>query len=212
MIHIPRKWRDLFSAWLPVLCMAFFALGTIWLVRSTPVGDQNADQPKAVGHEPDYFMRDFAVRQFDQDGRMTSELFGVEGLHHPDTDKLSIQTPRWQAYDLVGRRFVGRSDRALSNMDGSEIELMGNARVVREPLAQKSPNGKAEKPMTIAGEYLRAWTKDSRVSSDQPVELTHGDDVFTGDRFDYDNRTGVANLEGRVRGVIQPRLERANEN
>jgi hypothetical protein len=46
--------------------------------------------------------------------------------------------------------------------------------------------------------------KAERVSSDQPVELLRGADRFTGERFDYDNQSGVANLVGQVRGVIQP--------
>ena len=37
------------------------------------------------------------------------------------------------------------------------------------------------------------------------VELLRGVDRFTGDRFDYDEKSGIANLRGNVRGVIQPR-------
>ena len=40
---------------------------------------------------------------------------------------------------------------------------------------------------------------------DQPVELRRGADVFTGNEFAYDDRRGVADLSGRVRGVLQPR-------
>jgi len=201
MKHISRKWRDWLSAWLPVLCMGFFALGTFWLVRSAPVAPA-APRAAPPGHEPDYFMRQFTVRQFDAQGRMTSELFGAEGRHHPDIDKLAVQAPRWRAYDAQGRLITGHSERAVSNRDGSEIELFGDAQVVRAPLPSAAP---ADPPLTFSGQYLRAWTQDRRVSSDQPVQLARGADVFTGDRFDYDDHTGIANLYGRVRGVIQPR-------
>jgi lipopolysaccharide export system protein LptC len=206
MRHISRKWRDWLSAWLPVLCMGFFALGTFWLVRSAPVV-LVAPPAAPPGHDPDYFMRQFAVRQFDAQGRMTSELFGTEGQHHPDIDKLVVQAPRWRAYDAQGRLITGHSERAVSNRDGSEVELFGDARVVRAPLPPATPAGKApaDSPLIFSGQYLRAWTRDHRVSSDQPVQLARGSDVFTGDRLDYDDRTGIANLQGRVHGVIQPR-------
>ena len=35
--------------------------------------------------------------------------------------------------------------------------------------------------------------------------LTRGLDQFTSDTFDYDNLGQVANLKGRVRGVLVPR-------
>ena len=205
MKHLSRRWRDWVATWLPVLCMAFFALGTLWLVRSAPRAAE-AQTATPPGHDPDYFMHQFAVRQFDEQGRMTAELFGVEGHHYPDTDKLAVQTPRWRTYDKQGRLITGHSDTALSNREASEIELFGNAQVVREPLPPASQAGKADDPrLTFSGPYLHAWTQEHRVSSDQPVQLARDADVFTGDRFDYDDHTGIANLQGNVHGVIQPR-------
>ncbi|MDR0478537.1 MAG: LPS export ABC transporter periplasmic protein LptC [Burkholderiaceae bacterium] len=206
--HIPRKWRDHISAWLPALCMAFFALATLWLVRSAPT--LLAPLPPAPpSHDPDYFMHQFAVRQFDAQGHMTSELLGAQGQHYPDTDKLAVQTPHWRAYDKNGRLITGQSDHATSNRDGSEVELFGDAQVVRQPLPSASQAGDAaskdDPPLTFSGPYLHAWTNEHRVSSDQPVQLTRGADVFTGDRFDYNDHTGIANLQGHVQGVLQPR-------
>jgi lipopolysaccharide export system protein LptC len=202
MKHLSRKSRDWLSAWLPVLCMAFFALGPFWVVRSAP--EPAAASPAAPpGHDPDYYMSQFAVRQFDAQGSMTSELFGQAGQHFPDTDKLAVQAPRWRAWDAQGRRITGYSGRAVSNSDGSEIELFDDARVLREPLPPTAQGGQDDAPLAFSGQYLRAWTQDHRVSSDQPVKLTRGADVFTGERLDYDDRTGIAHLQGRVRGVIQ---------
>jgi len=206
--HIPRRWRNQISTWLPALCMGFFALGTFWLVRSAPT-ILPAPSAAPVTHDPDYFMQHFSVSQFDPQGRMTSELFGVQGQHYPDIDKLAVQTPRWRAYDTQGRLIVGHSDRALSNRDGSDIELFGNAQIVREPLPpasqpQKAPGQPTDQRFTFSGPYLHAWPQEHRVSSDQPVQLVRGADVFTGDRFDYDDHTGVAHLQGNVHGLIPP--------
>ncbi|HMN55885.1 MAG TPA: LPS export ABC transporter periplasmic protein LptC [Ottowia sp.] len=200
-----RLWRhgkEQFFAWLPALMMALFALGTGWLVRHTPDFTAASTVPGPLTHEPDYQMRSFAVRSFDAAGRMTSELRGVEGHHYPDTDTLEVSQPRVRSFDAKNQLTVGRAERGVSNGDGSEIQLYGQAQVVREP--STGADGRPTPRLEFRGPYLHAWVKDERVSSDQPVELLRGPDRFTGDRFDYDNHSGVANLIGQVRGVIQP--------
>lgn len=197
-----RQGRDHFLAWLPVLLMAVFALGTWWLVRNAPrIPGTGSERP--ARHEPDYFMRDFSVRSFDATGRLQSEIVGTEGHHFPDTDTLEVQKPRMRSYDEQGRLTVATAQRAISSGDGSEVRLFGDARVVRE--AVPSAKGGTEPRLEFRGEYLHAFVEDDRVSSDKPVELLRGNDRFTGDTFDYDNSSGVANLKGRVRGEIQTR-------
>ena len=42
------------------------------------------------------------------------------------------------------------------------------------------------------------------MQSNKPVTLIRGTDQFTADTMDYDNLTGIANLNGRVRGTMMP--------
>lgn len=201
-----RLWRygkEQFFAWLPALMMGVFALGTAWLVRQTP-SFNTAAPASPVRHEPDYQMQQFSVRSFDPAGKLKSELMGVEGHHFPDTDTLEVAQPRVRSFDAQGQLTTGSAQRGLSNGDGTDIQLYGQARVVREAAA--AANGRTGAPrLEFRGQYLHAWTEDKRVSSDQPVELLRGADRFTGERFDYDEKSGVANLRGNVRGVIQAR-------
>jgi lipopolysaccharide export system protein LptC len=95
-------------------------------------------------------------------------------------------------------------NRALSNGDASEVQLMGNARVVRE--AALDAKGNALPRMEFQGEFLHAYVNEERVKSHKPVVLTRGGDQFTGDTFAYDNMSGIADLKGRVRGVMVPRV------
>ncbi len=201
-----RLWRhgkEQFFAWLPALMMGLFALGTAWLVRQTPGLNAAAPQGPLL-HEPDYQMRQFSVRSFDAGGRLKSELMGAEGHHFPDTDTLEVAQPRVRSFDAQGQLTIGSAERGLSNGDGTDIQLYGQARVVREAAAAAGDRTGAPR-LEFRGEYLHAWTEDKRVSSDQPVELLRGADRFTGDRFDYDEKSGIANLRGSVRGVIQAR-------
>ncbi|MDO5626010.1 MAG: LPS export ABC transporter periplasmic protein LptC [Pseudomonadota bacterium] len=199
--HLMRLGRDQLSTWLPALMMMLFALGTWWLVRSAP-RVTGAPVESVVSAEPDAFMRQFSVRSFDPEGRLRNELTGTEGQHFPATDTMLVQSPRMRAFDELGRLTTATAQRGQSNGDGSEIELFGDALVVREPFT--APDGRTQPRLTMQGEHLHAFVEQERVQSEQAVRLTRGQDVFTGERFDFDNQTGVANLQGRVRGVIQP--------
>jgi lipopolysaccharide export system protein LptC len=197
-----RYGMDQLSAWLPALMMMLFALGTWWLVRSAPKIIASPSQAP-VSHEPDYFMRDFSVRIFDPDGQLQSELKGIEGRHFPVDDTLEVMQPRMLSYDKQGHPTVATARRGVSNGDASEIKLYGDAHVVRDPITKA--DGIVIPRLEFRGEFLHAFVDDKRVSSDKPVELQRGGDVFTSNVFDYDDNSGIANLQGRVRGMFLPR-------
>ncbi len=196
-----RYGMDQLSTWLPVLLMMLFALGTGWLVRNAPrLADTAPAAP--VSAEPDYFMHEFSVRSFDAAGRLKSELSGTEGRHFPASQTLEVTQPRMRSYDQQSRPTVATAQRAVASDDGSEVRLYGDAHVLREPMPRAG--GGTTPQLEFRGEFLHAYTEQERVRSDQPVELRRGADRFTGDALEYDNRSGVAELTGRVRGVLQP--------
>jgi lipopolysaccharide export system protein LptC len=194
-----RTTWDRLAMYLPVILMGVMALGTYWLARNTPTFFGGGDARPAVTHDPDYFMRDFAVRTFDVNGRLRSEVFGTEGRHYPDTDTLEIEQPRIRSYDEQGNVTVSTARTGLSNGDGSEVQLIGNAIVVREPLA-----GTANPRMEFRGDFLHGFMNAERVKSNKPVTLIRGNNQFTGDEMDYDNLDRVLVLRGRVHGTIVP--------
>ncbi len=197
-LPLRRAWERA-SLYLPVLLLGLLALATWWLVRNAPHPEQ-PQGPQAPRHEPDYYMRDFSVKSFEAEGRLGSELRGTRLLHFPDTDTLEIEQPRMRSVTEDGRVVTARAQRALSNADGSEVQLFGQASVVREPLAQ--PGGVPTPRLEFAGEFLHAWTREERVRSDQPVTLRRGGDTFTADRLEYDHAAQVLELHGHVRGSL----------
>ena len=194
-------WEGL-SLYLPMLLMGALALGTYWLIRNAaPTTGVPATEP--VSREADYFMRNFSVRNFDESGRLKNEIFGREGRHFPDTDILEIDDARIRSLTPNGRVTTSTGRRAYSNGDGSEVQLVGNALVVRE--ADTEPGGKVLPRLEFRGEFLHAFLNEERVTSNRPVVLTRGTDQFTGDEFAYSNLDQVVDLKGRVRGVLNPR-------
>jgi lipopolysaccharide export system protein LptC len=203
-----RKVWDSFTLYLPVVVMGLLALASWWLVRSAPSA-QPVAPAKAPTHEADYFMKDFAVQSFDAKGHMTSLLQGRMAHHYPDTDTLEIDSVQMQSTAPNGRRTMVVAKRGLSNSDGSEVQLFGNARVTRE--AMLLPNGKRSPELRFESEFLHAWTNEERVFSNKPVVLWRGADRFTADRLHYDHLEQVLQLDGRVRGVLQSGSAKAGE-
>jgi lipopolysaccharide export system protein LptC len=189
------------SVYLPIILMGLMAMGTYWLARNSPVLGP-AEAPRAVTHVPDYFMRGFSVKTFDAAGRLKSEVYGTEGRHYPDTDTLEIDQPRIRSFNARREATVATARLALSNADGSEVQLIGDAIVTHE--ATVGADGHARPRLQFRGEFLQAFLNTERVKSSKPVDLTCGTDHFTADSLDYDNLSQVMELHGRVRGVLVP--------
>lgn len=201
MNRLRQGWEQA-SLYLPVLLMGLLALGTWWLVRNAPMAQLPAiDRPPS--HQPDYFMKNFSVKSFDATGRLQSEVQGEMARHYPDTDTLEIDQVRMRSVTPEGRRTLATANRALTNADGTEVQLFGNAIVTREPVPAQA-GAPAQPRLEFRSEFLHAYTDSERVRSDQPVVLTRGEDRFTADAMDYDNLDQVLQLRGRVRGVLMP--------
>jgi lipopolysaccharide export system protein LptC len=201
VIQLLRTLWDRLSLYLPMLLMGLLALGTYWLVRSTP--ELLPPEPEAaVRHEPDYFMRKFSVRTFDASGQLKSEVFGQDARHYPDTDTLEIEQVQIRSFNEAGRLTTASASQAVTNGDASEVQLMGHARVVREPM--RNPAGQTQPGLEFRGEFLHAFMDTERVKSHKPVELIRGQDHFTADSMDFDNLDRVMQLKGHVKGTLVP--------
>jgi lipopolysaccharide export system protein LptC len=195
---VKEAW-DRFVLYIPLLMMGGLALTTYWLVQTTPaVGTPAVAAP--VTHEADYFMQGFSLRTFDMQGRVRTEVLGERARHFPDTKWLEIDSIRIKSYDEQGRLTIATANRGLTNEDSTEVQLLGNAVVVRD--GQAVGGEKSLPRMEYRGEFLHAFMTSERVMSHKPVELFRGEDKFSADTLDYDNVEQVILLRGRVRGVL----------
>lgn len=202
MTALLREAWERFWLYFPLVFMGALALGTYWLVRSTPPASP-ASVVMPPRHEPDYFMRDFSVRTFDEAGRLRTEIMGADARHYPDTLLLEIDRVRIRSFDAMGRLTTATADRAMTNEDASEVQLIGNAQLVREadtPATGSTPGQRLE----YRSEFLHAFLHTERITSHKPVEWLRGKDRFTADRMDFDNVEQTLQLGGRVRGTFSP--------
>jgi lipopolysaccharide export system protein LptC len=197
-----RQTWDRVSIYLPVLLMGMLALGTYWLIHTTPA--LRADQPMlALRHEPDYFMRGFALTAYDAQGRVKSEIRGDEFRHYPDTDTIEIDRPQIRSFSLSGYRATATAKLALANGDGSEVQLIGDAVMVRE--AAPGAANPTSPRMEFRSEFLHAFMDTERVRSHRPVTLTRGNDRLSADAFEFSNLDRVLDLRGHVVGDVSPK-------
>ena len=194
-------WEN-FLLYLPLTCLGILALTTYWMVRSTPKAGAPIVAAMAQ-HAPDYFMEGFSIKTYDPSGHLRSEILGDKARHYPDAQWLEIDAIRIRSIDDKGHLTTATANRGLTNEDGSQVQLIGNAVVIREP-GPATAGAQPPPRMEYRGEFLHAFITSEQVLSNQPVELIRGKDRFTADSMHYDNVEQVLQLEGRVRGTITP--------
>lgn len=201
-----RRAFDRVAVYLPLILMGCMAMTTYWLVRNAPSAGE-AELEADPRHVPDYFMRNFSVKVFGADGKLKSEMVGIEGRHYPDTDTLEIDQPHIRIINPEGRLTTAVAKRGLINSDGSEAQLFEKAVVVRE--ATTNAQGVAIPRTELQSEFLHLFANTEEVRSHLPVVLVRGaGDRFTADGMDYDNLDRVMQLNGRVHGTLMPRQEK----
>ena len=188
---------DLVSAYLPLVMMAVLAAGTWWLVRNAPT----FEAPRAAAsprHEPDYVMTGFVVQRFAADGTLRTQIEGDTLRHYPDDDTLEIDAARIRAIGDNGTVTTATARRALANGDGSEVQLLGDARVNR-------PASDKEEAVEFRSEFLHALRNVEQVRSHLPVVMTQGAKVVRASSMNYDNLSRQVEFTGRASATFPPR-------
>ena len=190
------RWRDALSAWLPLLLMALLAAGSWWLVKNAPgVLPTRVDAPPRS--DPDYTMQRFVLERFEPTGRLKARLEGEQLRHYPDTDRVEIDQLTMRAIAPDGRITRATARRALSNGDGSEVQLFGDARV--------ETVDSSGLPVTMTSEFLHLYTVAERVRTGKPVVLQRGGGVWRAGSLSYDHASGQAEFGAPVRVVLPAR-------
>lgn len=213
--NAPERWPDRLWRYtidfLPFLLALALLLATIWLVRSMPQAASEA--PARPLDKPDYFMRDFRVRNFDAQGVLQTELKGAYGDHLPVTDTVRTRTMQSYSRDAKGNETRAWADRSESDRKGARIELFDNVKVIRTSAATLAatstaaspPSGSRQtRPVQIETSYLQLINQQEHIRTDRPVRITQGQDVMTGSGLEYTGSTKVLNVQGRVQAQIQP--------
>ncbi len=111
--------------------------------------------------------------------------------------ELEVDTERMRAIGDNGTVTLATARRALANGDGSEVQLLGDAHIVR-------PATGKEQTVEFRGEFLHAFRNLERVRSHLPVVVTQGSSVVRAEGMLYDNLARVVTLTGRSSATFEP--------
>ncbi|MBV8037427.1 LPS export ABC transporter periplasmic protein LptC [Roseateles sp.] len=201
----PRPWlwraQSVLSNYLPLLLMALLASGTWWLVKNTPLldGPSELAPPR---HIPDYRMENFEIQRIGADGRLNVQIAGAELRHYPDTDTLEIDQARVRAIAPDGSLAIAEAKRAISNGDGSDMQLIGDVRLRRLP---PGAGENAPAQLEVRGEFLQALANSEILRSHLPVTIRQGSSTLNARNFEYRHLTGQISFTGRAQGQIASR-------
>lgn len=189
---------DQVRAALPIAVLAGLAAYTWWLVQSVPSEDDSsrAAVPPTI---PDYVLADAMVERFDLSGRRISVLRGKTMTHYAEGDRLVVNDLHMVAEDAKGQHLTARAIEGVYLGDDAIVNLKGQAHVVATSAAPNQARG----PVVFDGEELALHTDTRRVTSRQPVRLVSPEGVVNGSNLDYDARSGLTQVGGRVSGRLQ---------
>ena len=192
----PARLRDVLSTYLPLLLMALLALGSWWLVKNTPAS-LKAPDAAVLRHDPDYTMSNFSLERFEPGGRLKLRIEGQQMRHFPDTDRIEIDTVRMNAIAPDGRITLSDARHALSNGDGSEVQLSGAAQITSTDLRGQE--------LVIKSEFLHIFSITEKLRTHLPVTVQRGGTELQAGGMEYDHGTGRLDLAPPVHAVFPPR-------
>ncbi len=195
----PLRLRDALASYLPLVLMALLALATWWLVKNSPQ-PPGATVARVVGNEPDYTMQQFSLDRFTAAGPLRARIEGAEMRHFPATDRIEIDEPRIRAIGADGRVTLAQARRAIGNGDGSEMQLLGDARVTGD-------DGKGD-TVVLESDFLHAFLITEQVRTHLPVQVQTAGMRIQAAGLQYDNVSGLIELVGPMRAVLQARAPR----
>ena len=193
--RIYQAW-DLVLSYMPLLMLSTMLLVSVWLVRNAkPVDEKQATPP--VSHVADYEFTNFTLKSYDINGKIQSSLMGTFAQHYQDTHNTWVKNPQVLIYSEK-KYTTAKASQALTNEDGSEVQLIGNAQV------KQLPNSPDEDITQINSNFLHFYSIDDSVKTHLPVTITIGQNTFISDAMDADNLNQTIKLKGRVRVKLYP--------
>ena len=174
----------------PLAMLVLLAALTFWLSRVI-----EGDKPRGPQrHDPDYWVENFVVRRFDLDGKLQHTLVAKKLLHYPDDDTTIVTAPQLTYHQGAPADISARM--AYVGADGKEIDLVDDVRVIRQGATGDVP------PSVLETRALKVFPDAEKGRTNAPVVITQGRSILRGSGLEFDNKTGVTVLRGRVTGTL----------
>lgn len=188
--------RDRWSYGVSLLVLTALASGTWWAADHARRSIQ-ADPPRRISHEPDFFVERFGMVRSNPQGRAHTVLQGDRLVHYPDDDSSELSTPQFWSLQpdqplVQVRALQGRMDQM-----GQRVSLDG--KVVWE----RAADAKREK-MVIETPNMILLPDDDVAYGASTVVVQQGRNQLQGVGFHYDNQSRQLRIAQQSRVLIAP--------
>jgi len=183
--------------WMPLLTLLLLA-GFSWWVAQQALRAVRA--PSAVSEaqvQPDYFLQGFQVRSYALDGRQVSVVSGTAMQHIPADQTLHISDVVLHSVSADKVAIDASARRAISNADGSNVQLLGQAELQR--------NAPGQPALTVRGDFLNLFPPQQKLTTDRPSTVERDGSIMGAQQLEVDALTGQVTLHGRVSVVLPPK-------
>lgn len=182
--------------WLVVVLLAVFAAGSqllLWITRERTNEQTFAGPPRS-----DYTLTDYTMDALDAAGQRTFQVSGPFLSRRGDDGSVFLTTPDYLLIDGGGNPWIGKSDSAWVNQDGTIMKLLGHVEMHRQP------NGDVQ-PMDVVTRDLTTWPKDKKMETAEPATITQQGSILNGVGMRGDLNEKVLELLSDVHSTLQPK-------
>lgn len=155
--------------WSTALLLALVvAVQVLWLVRrEQPDAGDFSGPPRS-----DYALLDFTLHALDEHGQLAFTMSGPQSARHPEDGSMFVTSPD---YVLTGDDgpWIGRSDHAWINKEGTELRLAGHVQMEREASI-------AAAATRIDTADLTAWPRTGKLHTPAPTQIVQPGAVLRG--------------------------------
>ena len=164
----------------------------LWLTRP-PALEPTFSGPPRSG----YTLDNFSMNALDEQGKLAFTVSGPRLTRRSEDGSIFVSTPDYVIVDNDGNPWIGSSDSASVNKDGSTMKLEGHVEMERHPSASATA-------AQIITSDLIAHPRDNTLVTAAPVQIIQPGSILRGTGLRGDLNSKVLELLSDVHNTFEP--------
>ncbi len=164
----------------------------LWLTRP-PALEPTFSGPPRSG----YTLDNFSMNALDEQGKLSFTVSGPRLTRRSEDGSIFVSTPNYVIVDKDANPWMGSSDSASVNKDGSMMKLEGHVDMERQPSVSASA-------ARIVTSDLIAHLRDNTLETDAPVQITQPGSILRGTGLRGDLNSKTLELLSDVHNTFEP--------
>lgn len=164
----------------------------LWLTRTPPPEPTFSGPPRSG-----YTLDNFSMNALDEHGKLSFTISGPRLTRRGEDGSIFVSTPDYVIVDTDNNPWIGSSDSASVNKDGSTMKLEGHVEMERQP----GTNASAAR---ITTSDLVAHPRDNTLETAAPAQISQPGSILRGTGLRGDLNSKVLELLSDVHNTFEP--------